>query len=194
VAALLALDAEVELARADDAGGVERRRVPLDGFATGPGRTILAPGELITALRVPAPTRSWRAQYRKIGRVRKDLAQVNCAVALDVAAGRVRTARIVLGAVHPTVVRVRAAEEQLEGGRPRAGDWADRVAAAVERVRRTVRPITDIRATSAWRLHTAGVLVARCLEWLADPHTAGRAPRLEDGPSYRLGIGARGAA
>lgn len=195
VPVLLALDAEVELARADDsAGGVRRRRLPLDGFATGPGRTVLQPGELVVALHVPASARTWRAQFRKIGRVRKDLAQVNCAVALDIAAGRVRGARIALGAVHPTVVRIRAAEEHLEGGRPRAGDWVDRVAAAVDRVRRTVQPITDVRATREWRRHTAGVLVARCLEWVANPRTAGRVPCLEDGPSYRLGLDAGGGA
>jgi CO/xanthine dehydrogenase FAD-binding subunit len=188
VPALLALDAVVELARADGAGGVAARQVPLDGFATGPFRTALQPGEIITALCIPARTRAWRAQYRKLGRVMRDLAQVNCATALSLAAGRVLEARVVLGAVHPTVVRVRDAEAMLSGAAPTAADWAARVEQAVRSARDFVQPITDVRATREWRRHTCGVLLARCLRSLSDPRTAGRVPSLEDGPSYCAGL------
>lgn len=190
VPALLALDAVVELAHADGAGGVACRRVPLDGFATGPFRTVLLPGELVTALRVPARTRAWRAQYRKLGRVHKDLAQVNCAAALALDAGRVQEARVVLGAVHPTVVRVRAAEALLCGTAPAAAEWNAVVEQAQECARGFVQPITDLRATREWRRHTCGVLLGRCLHWLADPGNGGRVPRLEDGPSYCVGLAA----
>jgi CO/xanthine dehydrogenase FAD-binding subunit len=190
VPALLALDAAVELARADAAGGVSERRLPLDGFAVAPFRTQRAPGEIITALRIPAHTRTWRAQYRKVGRVMRDLAQANCATSLALEAGRVHTARVVLGAVHPTVVRVKEAEAALVGGAPAAADWSARVARAVAAAREFVQPITDQRATREWRRHTCGVLLERCLRTLADPRTAGCVPRLEDGPSYCAGSSA----
>lgn len=188
VPALMALDADLELAAAGPDGGVRRRRLPLDGFAVGPFRTVLQPGEIVVSACLPASTRTWRAQFRKVGRVLKDLAQVNSAVALEVEAGVVRQARIVAGAVHPTVVRVRAAETEIAGGEPRAADWPQRVGRAVEAVRAFVQPITDVRASREWRRHVAGVLVRRSLEWLADPATAGRVPRLEDGPSYCVGV------
>jgi carbon-monoxide dehydrogenase medium subunit len=94
----------------------------------------------------------------------------------------------VLGAVHPTVVRVRDAEAALVGGRPGGNDWTARVARAVETVRAFVQPITDVRATREWRRYVSGVLVRRSLEQLADPQSSRRPPQLEDGPSYRLGM------
>jgi carbon-monoxide dehydrogenase medium subunit len=189
VPALLALDAEVECARSDASGAVVRRRLPLDGFATGPFRTKLGPGEMVVAVRVPWKSHGWRAQFRKVGRVLKDLAQVNCAVSLELQAGSVLRARVVLGAVHPTVVRVRSAEAQLGGASVAAADWQARVSRAVDAVRSFVQPITDVRATREWRRHVAGVLVERCLAHCTDPERAGRAPRLEDGPSYCIGLG-----
>jgi len=190
VPALVALDAEVELARAAGNGETARRRLALDGFAVAPFRTRLEPGEILAELRVPKCTRSWRAQFRKIGRVQKDLAQANCAVAIETMDGVVRQARIVVGAVHPTVVRVREAETALLGGHPAAGDWGERVTRAIAAVRGFVEPITDQRATREWRRHVVGVLVGRCLAHCVDPRHAGRVPRLEDGPSYCAGLDA----
>ena len=53
---LLALDAEVELA-----GRAGTRRLPLAAFIPGNRRTALAPGELVTAIRVPQAARTTRA-------------------------------------------------------------------------------------------------------------------------------------
>jgi len=188
VPALLVLDASLHLARAGTDGQILRRSLPLDGFATGPGRTQLQPGELVLEVRIPARTRTWRAQFRKIGRVLKDLSQVNGAVALDLDGTQVRQARIAVGAVHPTVCRVPEAEEILRGADTSQPSWPDHVLQAVESVRRCIHPITDIRASAAWRRHVCGVLVARCLHHVADPRHAGRAPRFEEGPLDRVGI------
>jgi len=188
VPALLVLDATVELARATPSGDIERRVLALDGFATGPFQTALLPGELLLAVNVPAHTRPWRAQFRKIGRVVKDLAQVNCAVALDTEEEVVRTARIVAGAVHPTVTRVPEAEAAVLGATIGSADWPVRVGRAVEAVRAFIRPISDMRATREWRRHVCGILVRRSLEWVADPRQAGRVPDLADGPSYCVGV------
>jgi carbon-monoxide dehydrogenase medium subunit len=190
VPALLVLDASLCLARAGPAGAIVERRLPLEGFATAPGRTQLQPGELILEVRLPESTRSWRAQFRKIGRVSKDLAQANCAVALDLEDGIVRQARIAVGAVHPTVCRVAEAEDSLRDADTNHASWARRVEHAVHVVRRFIRPITDQRASAEWRRHVCGVLVARSLHHAADPRFAGREPRYEDGPLDRLGVAA----
>ncbi len=194
VPALLALDAQVHLARLDDAGAVQRRVLPLDGFATAPFTTQLQEHELIVEIRVPAATRTWRAHFRKIGRVLKDLAQVNAAVALHVEEHHVRAARIVVGAVHPTVTRVVDAEREIAGADTRAGDWAARRERAVQAVRDFIRPITDVRATAAWRRHVCGVLVQRSLDVATHPGFAGRVPCYEDGPLYRVGVPAEDAS
>ncbi len=188
VPALLVLDATLGLARATPTAQVARRVLALDGFATGPFQTALLPGELLLAVRIPTHTRHWRAQFRKIGRVVKDLAQVNCAVALDTREQVVRTARIAVGAVHPTVTRVLEAEAEIIGATIDSAEWPVRVARAVEAVRAFIRPISDMRATREWRRHVCGVLVRRSLEWVTDPRHAGHVPVLADGPSYCVGM------
>ncbi|UCE01730.1 MAG: FAD binding domain-containing protein [Candidatus Latescibacterota bacterium] len=188
VAALIALDAEARLARAGPQGGIRWRTLPVAAIATAPFATCIEPAELIAEVRVPARARARRAQFRKIGRVVKDLAQVNCAVALDLEGERVREARIVVGAVHPTVTRVPTAEVELHGADTRGAEWRARVARAVSALRDFIQPITDTRATREWRRHVCGVLVRRSLEWVADPSTRGRVPRYEDGPLYRVGV------
>jgi len=193
VAALMALDAHLELVGLDDDATVRRRREPLDGFATAPFATRLQPGELITQVRVPTATRAWRAHFRKIGRVLKDLSLVNCAVALDLDGSHVRQARVVVGAVHPTVTRVPDAERELVGGKPASDDWPRRTARAVQAVRDFIRPIDDVRASAAWRRHVCGVLVHRSLDIVSRADFAGRVPCYEDGPLYRVGLDPQGA-
>ena len=194
VPALLVLDAELQLARATPAGAVARRTLPLDGFATGPFATQLLPGEIVTQVRIPARTRLRRSQFRKIGRIQKDLAQVNCAVALELGGDAVSSARIAVGAVHPTVTRVHAAEAELHGAVPAAAEWPARVGRAVEAVRDFIRPISDVRASKEWRRHVCGVLVRRSLEYVADPSHAGHVPAYADGPLYCVGVEAAPAA
>ena len=192
VPALLVLDATLQLARAAADGDIAWRTTPLDGFARAPFVTALLPGEIIIAVHVPQHTRTWRAQFRKIGRVTKDLAQVNCAVALHLDAGTVRAARIAVGAVHPVVTRVPAAEAELVGGTAGAADWTARTRRAVDAVCAHIQPITDMRATREWRRHVCGVLVRRSLAWVADPRHAGHVPTYDDGPADRLHADAGG--
>jgi len=192
VPALLVLDASLRLARAAATGAIVWRTTALDGFARAPFATSLLPGEIITAVHVPGRTRPWRAQFRKIGRVIKDIAQVNCAVALQLDASEVRTARIAVGAVHPTVTRVPAAEAEIVGGSTGGADWAARTRRAVAAVEAHIQPITDMRATREWRRHVCGVLVRRSLAWVADPRHAGHVPTYDDGPADRLHADAGG--
>jgi carbon-monoxide dehydrogenase medium subunit len=155
--ALLVNEAEVEIA-----GPGGRRRVPVGELCTGPGRTALANGELVVALHLAKPLpRSADAYLRLIPRSEMDIAVVGAAVRLALEPdGRCRAARVALGAVAPTAIRVPEAEAALLGSRIDA--------AALERmvlaVRAAARPIDDKRGTVAYRRQVIGVLTRRAAE------------------------------
>src|SRR5436309_3234572 len=110
---LIALDATLELASA--AGD---RVVPVEEFFTDYYETVLRPGEVVRAIRVPAlPTRSV-AVYRKfLPRTADDYATVAVAALLrvDASGERCEDARLALGSVGSTPIRARQAEAALRG-------------------------------------------------------------------------------
>ncbi|WP_102143122.1 FAD binding domain-containing protein [Mycobacterium hubeiense] len=114
--ALAALDAVVQLRGAD---GVQRA-VPLTEFHRLPGETphvetVLAPGELVTAVDLP-PAPQGRMTYVKVrDRASFAFALISVAVVLDTQEGRVRAARIALGGVAHKPWRAFQAEENLIG-------------------------------------------------------------------------------
>lgn len=159
--ALLAMDAVVLTRKPDGT-----RRIPLDEFYVLPGstpdrETVLEHGELITGVELPATGFAGRSHYLKVrDRASFEFAVVSAAVALDIAGGVVRDARIALGGVAPKPWRVREAEAALRG-KPlvaasiTAAAQAATVGAAprehnkfkVELVRRTVtRALTELGA------------------------------------------------
>ncbi len=140
--ALLALDATLVLASVDG-----DREVGLADFFTGYRETVLQPGELIRAVRVPTPLAA-RTTFRKIAKRRyDDISSVAVAMALDVVDGTVARARIGLGGVAATPIRALATEALLEG-RPWAPETVE-AAAAVLTAEGT--PIDDQRASAAYR-------------------------------------------
>lgn len=152
---LLALDAELELVSVRGS-----RTVPLQGFFLGVGKTVLAPDELISAIRFEAPAAS---AFYKIGKRNSvAISIVMCAVAI----GQDGAPRIALGSVAPTPLRLLKTEAFLraEGIRPSSIEEAGRLA------REEVNPITDHRAGADYRRDVSGVLVARLLSEL---HTGG---------------------
>jgi xanthine dehydrogenase YagS FAD-binding subunit len=116
--ALAALDAVVEIE-----GVKGRREVPLIELHRLPGdrpdrETVLAPGELIIALRLPAEASAFatHARYLKIReRTSYAFAVVSAAAALDIDGARIRRARLALGGVAPKPWRALTAETILEG-------------------------------------------------------------------------------
>jgi xanthine dehydrogenase FAD-binding subunit len=144
---LLALDAELELASLAKDGTVSTRRVPIDGFFTGPGRTRRAPNELLTAIRVPLGANGRVTRFYKAGtRPALDISTVVIALTSGRdGEGRLHGVRLALGAVAPTPLRARRAEALLEG---KVLDEALADAAA-RAVADEAKPIDDVRA-SAW--------------------------------------------
>jgi len=114
--ALVALDAAVEVV-----GPGGRRTVPLDDFYRLPGdaphiATVLEPGELITAIAVPASPAARRSHYLKVrDRASFEFALVSAAVALDMDDAHIRQARVALGGVGTKPWRVPRVDAALVG-------------------------------------------------------------------------------
>lgn len=135
-----------------------RREIPVEAVLAGPGRTTLAPGEIVVSFTLPPrPKGSGDAYLRMIPRTEMDIAVVGCGVNLTLKDGIVTTARVGLGAVAPTVLLVTDAANALIGS---ALDEAalEQAAAAC---RAACRPIDDKRGTIAYRTQVAGVLLKR---------------------------------
>jgi xanthine dehydrogenase YagS FAD-binding subunit len=114
--ALLALDAVVELEGRDG-----RRTVPIGDFHRIPGdtphiETALQPGDMITAIDVPASAAARRSYYLKVrDRASFEFALVSAAVALDIQAGTIVAARVAAGGVGTKPWRLPEVEAALTG-------------------------------------------------------------------------------
>lgn len=128
--ALVALDATVAIA-----GTRGRRTMPLERFFVPPAEdptreTVLAPGEILTEVTIPAPPPGALGRFRKVrARGAWDFALASVALQLRLEAGRVAQARVVLGGVAPVPWRARQAEAVLRG-QPLTPETAARAAAA----------------------------------------------------------------
>ncbi|MCZ0736555.1 FAD binding domain-containing protein [Phreatobacter sp. AB_2022a] len=155
---LVALDAVVEVEGARGA-----REIPLDLLHALPGttperETVLEPGDLIVALRLPAEAAAFRhhARYLKLReRTSYAFAVVSAAAALDIEDGTIAGARIALGGVAAKPWRARDAEALLIGERP----TAELLARAADRALAEARPSGD----NAFKIVLARRIVVRAL-------------------------------
>ncbi len=134
------------------------RLAAIEDIPTGPGRTSLAKGELISALHIPARgTSGGDAYLRFIPRTEMDIAVVGCAVNLTLDGETITSARVVLGAVAPTILLVQEAADAITGT---TLDETSLEALAVA-ASAACNPIDDKRGTIVFRTHVAGVLAKR---------------------------------
>ncbi len=155
------------------AGPGGERRVPLDEFFTGPGSSVLMPGELLVALKIPRP--DGPSLYLKHApRECMDIAVVGVGLALrfvETPRRGVSTeapceeARIVLGAVAPVPMRAVRAEQELNG-KPLT---PERIARAARIAAEECAPIDDVRGSAWYRRKMVEVMVRRGLETLTRP-------------------------
>jgi CO/xanthine dehydrogenase FAD-binding subunit len=154
---LAVLEALVELA-----GSGGRRRVPVIDFWQGPGRTALAPGELLVRILLPKLPPGSRGTYLRCRRVRgMDLASLNVAVAvIHPHVERDREVRIAMGAVAPTPVRAVDIEQMLRGQR-----LDERLLGRLrEEISRGLNPrVTSLRASPEYKKRMVGVLTQMAL-------------------------------
>ena len=156
--ALLAFDARCRIV-----GPGGERWVYLEKFFTGPGATILQPGEVLAELRLPPPLRNTGSLYIKHSpRGAMDIATVGVASVISLRdRGRVcQDVRIALGAVAPTPIRAFSAEDVLRGQ-----SITDKLLeTAAREAQRCAAPIDDVRGSAGHRRGMVGILVKRTLE------------------------------
>ncbi len=154
VPALVAAKAKVAIV-----GPKGRRTLPIEKVPTGPGSTALKKGEIIESVSLPARSgKSGDAYLRFIPRTEMDIAVCSAGVSLTLGPkGVVKSARIALGAVAPTVVLVPKAARAIVG--TKLDDAAlEKLAKECEKV---CAPIDDKRGTIEFRTEVAGVLARR---------------------------------
>jgi len=146
-------------AKAVVVGPKGRRTVLVEKIPTGPGKTSLAKGEIVESITLPnRPARTGDAYLRFIPRSEMDIAVVSAGVCLTLNnKGEVSKARVVLGAVAPTVVVVAEAADAIVGTKLDDDALAELAAACG----RACKPIDDMRGTIEFRTDVAGVLARR---------------------------------
>ena len=141
------------------ASGGGSREMPVEAFCTGVGVNALAADEFLLGLKFPRPPAyTGDAYLRFIPRTEMDIAVAGCGVSLTLnAAGVCTAARVGIGAVAPTPLRVDAAAEALLG--TRVEDAA--LAAAGAACTAASSPISDKRGTVQYRRKVVAVLCRR---------------------------------
>jgi carbon-monoxide dehydrogenase medium subunit len=151
-ACLLALGGEV-IAR----GAKGERVIAADDFFRGLFETALAPGEILTGIRLPAASADTRIGFAELARRHGDYALVGLAASARANGKNLRDVRLAFFGVGNTPLRQPRAERAL------AEDDIEGAVASLD-----LTPADDIQATGAVRKHLAGVLLRRVAAQLMD--------------------------
>jgi carbon-monoxide dehydrogenase medium subunit len=152
---LLAMNCEVEITTGN---GV--RAIGLDQFFTGPNSTVLKHNEVLSQIIIPKEIEQFKGIYLKHGpRKAMDIGIVNIAILLDADAGSgfCNQIMIALGAVAPVPIRAGKAETLLNGNELNPA----LIQKAAETAADETTPITDFRASAAYRRDLVKNLVAK---------------------------------
>jgi len=146
-------------ARAKIVGPNGDRKVALEDFFTGPGETVLGDGEILTEIQVPNQPANTAGAYLKMSRVAVDLAIVGVAAVITMDGDLCSDIKIALGAVAPTPIRAKKAEELLKGKKIDEGliEEAGKIAAG------EASPIDDIRGSAFYRTEIVNVFTKRAI-------------------------------
>lgn len=141
------------------AGKGGQRRIAARDFYEGAYMTALAQGEMVTAIRIPAPPAGHGYAYEKLKRKIGDYATAAAAVILTMNGGKVATCAIGLTNLAETPLLAEAAAKAVIGSALDAASIKN-ASAAAEAV---ATPASDNRGPAAYRKKMAGVMVARAL-------------------------------
>jgi len=157
IPALIAADAKVRII-----GPKGERLLDVDKLPTGPGTNALKKGEIVVSIELPArAAKSADAYLRFTPRTEMDIAVVSAAVNLTIdRKGVITDARVALGAVAITAIRVKEAEKVLMGNTL----TDDVLSALAEACSAACKPIDDKRGTVEYRTRVAGVLAKRAAQ------------------------------
>jgi xanthine dehydrogenase small subunit len=169
--ALIALGAELVLRR-----GIEQRTLPLEDFYLDYRKSALAPGEFVVLIRVPLPRPGQQFRCYKIAkRFDQDISALLGAFHVRFDRNRVADVRIAYGGMAAIPKRARECEEAVRG-RP----WTEAtIAAGREALARELAPISDMRASAAYRLLAAQNLLTKFFIETGTPAIATRVLELE---------------
>lgn len=163
-ATMLALGAEVVLT-----GPKGARTVPVAQFFTGIFTTALAPNEVLSEIRIPAPPAGSGGAYVKLERKVGDFATAGAAAFLAIEGGKIKQAGIGLTNLGPTPVKATEAEKHLAGKKPEEGAFAEAGRLAAQ----ATSPSADRRGSVEYKREMARVLTIRALRKAA-ARAAGR--------------------
>ena len=150
---LMALDAQIELRQ-----GARVRRMPLPEFYLDYMKNQLEPGEFVQAMLIPplAPQRQVRA-YKISKRFDCDISALCAGLAVELDGDTVRAVRLAYGGMAATVKRAAQAEAALLGQ-----PWTQAsITAAQAALTQDFKPLSDMRASAAYRLQVAQNLLQR---------------------------------
>ncbi|MGD8984910.1 MAG: xanthine dehydrogenase family protein subunit M [Desulfobacteraceae bacterium] len=136
------------------------RLIDIEDFFTGPNQTALNMDELVKEIRIPNMPLQSKGVYIKLSpRSRMDLAVVGVGSVVVQDNGLIQEVRIALGAVAPTPMRAKRAEDVLKGEKVRAKT----VLKAAETASAESEPIDDHRASAEYRKMMVEALVKRAI-------------------------------
>lgn len=138
------------------------RTMPLEGFFTGPGETALLAGEILSEIQVPSLPPHTGAIYLKLSaRTAVDIAAVGVAalITLDLQSGTCSDAKIALGAVAPTPIRAKMAEEIIRGKQVED----ELIQKAAQAASEEAHPISDVRGSADYRAEMVRVLTKQAV-------------------------------
>jgi aerobic carbon-monoxide dehydrogenase medium subunit len=154
-ASLIALDAQVTISSSKG-----QRTLSLEDFFVDYYQTALNPGELLTEIRVPPPSRSAWSHIKFTPRSIEDFATVGVAITLRAKDGICEDVRLGLNSVAPIIVRAKQAERVLHG--KRISDAALREMGEIAATE--VDPMDDNRGSAEYKRELVKVLVRRAAQ------------------------------
>ena len=165
IPALIVLGAELVLVSPNS-----ENRVKLEDFYLGVRKTILGKNEILKEIVLNPEAGTYNSTFYKFAlRNAQAISVANAAVALKTYKGNVVDARIAVGAVAPTVVRLRSIESQVTGlslEQLENFQLPEKIA--------EISPISDIRGSATFRREMIRVIVKRCIDTLLFPEKAGQ--------------------
>ncbi len=153
---LIALGASVVL-MAWRAGQIVHRELLLENLYTGYRKTVMAPDEVLAWVKVPRPGQELLRAYKISKRFDDDISAVCLVLAVTVRDGQVAKASIGAGGVAATPARAVQTEAALQG-KPWNQQTIERASIVL---RSEFQPISDMRASKAYRCQVLGNLLQR---------------------------------
>ncbi len=135
------------------------REEHIDNLFTGYAQTSRQPNELAVEIRIPAPKAGSRSAFKRLTRVNEDLAKLNVAAYLEMDGDTCTEARLVMGCVGPTLLRLPKCEALLKGNAINE----DSLNAVMATVNDEITPIDDKRSTAEYRRMVAPIFLKRTI-------------------------------